>query len=132
MRQDDPAVVITQILGRVSSADALVLCEGEPLGNASRWVFDVQQTVQRVHSFSCRLLGWSGRRAVSAPVMSFYLGPLSASFWDARVFLEPSATHIKLVAAPACAARTRPAHPPYQSAPILYRVAIDLVHSTSR
>lgn len=118
MQQDDLAIVITQILGRVSSDDAHVFCTGSSLGNASRWVFDVHQT-RRAPAFSCRLLTWSGRRDVVAPVMSFYLGPLSESFWDAGVFLEPGPDNIRLVAARI-------------TVPIQYRVAIDLVHSASR
>ena len=115
------AVVITQILGRVSSSDPQVLCTGEPDGNSTRWVFDVEQNAWLKPRFSFQPRSWRGRELVASTV-SLSMTPLSASFWDAKPYIEKLTLPDLIV----CAQELR------EMDKIRYRIAIDLVHSTSR
>jgi hypothetical protein len=124
MQQDDFAVVITQLLGRVSSEDALVLCQGDPYGNSTRWVFDVEHDTGRTSHFSFQLRSWNGK-GVYAPIVSFSLTPLSAACWDAQPHIEQPKLPTILIA-------THPSGYNGAFGTIKYRVALDLVHSTSR
>lgn len=121
MQQDDPAVVITQLLGRIASDSAGVLCAGNPYGNSTRWVFDVEHDTMRVFHFDFQLRTWH-HRGVFASVVSFSITPLSANCWDAKPFIEqPRLPRVRINVGN-----------PVMSQKILYRVALDLVHSTSR
>jgi hypothetical protein len=119
MQQDDFAVVITQLLGRVSSGDLLVLCAGDPYGNSTRWVFDVEHDTARARNFEFQLRSWNGKN-IFAPIVSFSLTPLSPGCWNARPFIEQPKLPNVSIAVDASAGK------------IKYRVALDLVHSTSR
>lgn len=122
MQNDDFAVVITQLLGRVFSEDALV--QGDPYGNSTRWVFDVAHDTARTAHFSFQLRSWNGK-GVYAPIVSFSLTPLSAACWDAQPFIEqPQLPTIRIA--------TRPSGFREAFGTIKYRVALDIVHSTSR
>lgn len=116
---DDFDVVITQLLGRVSSGDLAVLCIGDPYGNSTRWVFDVEHDTSRARSFELQLKSWNGK-SIFAPVTSFSITPLSAGCWNAQPFIEQPRLPNILVAVGASASK------------IKYRIAVDLVHSTSR
>jgi hypothetical protein len=124
MQQDDFAVVITQLLGRVSSDDLPVLCQGDPYGNSTRWVFDVEQDTARARSFSFQLRSWHNK-GVFAPIVSFSLTPLSVECWDAKPFIEqPKLPTIRI--------STQQSGFTEAFGTIKYRVALDIVHSTTR
>ena len=120
MQQDDYAVVITQLLGRVSSDSPHVYCAGDPYGNSTRWVFDVEQDTAHASVFDFQLRTWHNK-GVFAPVVSFSLTPLSASCWEAKPYIEqPRLPRVTINIGKVFSGK------------ILYRVALDLVHSTSR
>lgn len=120
MQQDDPAIVITQLLGRITSDSPGVLCQGSPYGNSTRWVFDVSHDTVRARDFEFQLKTWHDR-GVFAPVVSFSLTPLSWNCWDAKPFIEqPRLPRVRINIGSVFHGK------------ILYRVALDLVHSTSR
>jgi hypothetical protein len=123
MQKDDFPVVITQLLGRIFSEDSQVCCLGDPYGNSTRWVFDVEHDT-REPSFSFQLRSWNGK-GVFAPIVSFSLTPLSTSCWDAKPFIEqPKLPTIRM------STQLSGFRGGYGT--IKYRVALDLVHSTSR
>lgn len=116
--ETDSSIILTQLLGRVSSEEPFVFCEGDPYGNSTRWVFDVEQCTGINPSFSFQLRSWNGK-GIFAPIASFSFAPLSDECWDARPFIEQT----KL---PSLRITARPGYI------VKYRVAIDLIHSTSR
>lgn len=119
MQQDSFAVVITQNLGRVFSNNPDVNVVGAPLGNSTKWVFDVEQDTQKTSSFGFQLRGWRNQE-ILASIVSIGLTPLSSSFWDAKPYVSwPWVPNLSITTQ-----KTQE--------PVRYRVVIDLVHSTSR
>lgn len=73
--------MVTQVLGKIRS-DAEV--DGEPLGNSTRWIFDVDQCSPEIRV----QLAFKYTKPKGELLRSYSLAPLSPGFWGAKVWLE--------------------------------------------
>ena len=109
-------LLITPVLGRISAQTAQ-LVEGVPHSNSTRWIFDVDGGAKE--PVVIQLLGFKSKQPASPDLVSGSLLPRSASFFEARPFLE-TLEDGKLVLVHV------------SPVPCRYRVCVDTMHTATR
>jgi hypothetical protein len=110
-------LVITPVLGRVKAAGAQVQVEGAP--NNTRWVLDVEVPAEADGTVSLQILEHRSGRELEPDLMSFSITPTSPDAQDAHIHAEHKGSLLALKAKKI-------------SQPYSYRVAIDVMHSSTR